>query len=54
MLVRRNEQMIIERQNISLMRNYQAQRLIKIYSWASDNGYRDIWIPPHGKERVNG
>ena len=50
----RNEQMIIERQNISLMRNYQAQRLIKIYSWASDNGYRDIWIPPHGKERVNG
>ena len=49
LLVRRNEKIIVERPNISLMRNYQAKRLIDIYSWASDNGYKDIWIPPQRK-----
>ena len=52
MLVKRNEQIIIERPDIQQMRNYQAKRLIKIYSWASDNGYGDIWIPPQRKAIV--
>ena len=54
LLVKRNEQILVERPDISLMRNYQAQRLVKIYAWAADNGYRDIWTPPHGKVSING
>lgn len=46
MLVKRNEKIIIDRPNINLMKNYRAQRLINIYSWATDNGYKDIWTPP--------
>ena len=44
-LVARNNQIIIERHNEVQMKNYQAARLIKIYSWAKDNGYKDIWTP---------
>ncbi len=51
MLVRRNEQIIIDRPNTTLMQNYRAQRLLKIYSWASENGYKDIWTPPMRKQR---
>lgn len=54
MLVARNEKIIIDRPNTSLMKNYKAQRLLKIYSWASDNGYKDIWVPPHSKVETNG
>lgn len=49
LLVRRNEQILIESHNVEQMRNYRAERLINIYSWASDNGYREIWIPPQRK-----
>ena len=54
MLVARNEKIIIERPNTPLMKNYNAQRLLRIYSWASDNGYKDIWTPPHSKVTTNG
>lgn len=49
MLVARNEQIIIDRPNLSLMKNYRAQRLVNIYSWAAVNGYKDIWTPPQKK-----
>lgn len=52
LLVSRNEKIIIERPNLASMQNYQAQRLIKIYSWAADNGYKDIWTPPERKVAV--
>jgi hypothetical protein len=53
LLIKRNE-VIIEHDNHNLMKNYQANRLVAIYSWASDNGYKDIWVPPHSKEAING
>ena len=54
MLVARNENIIIKYHDSTLMRNYRAQRLLNIYSWASDNGYKDIWIPPNSKVIANG
>lgn len=54
LLVQRNAQIVIEHPNIKQMRNYQAQRLIKIYSWALDNGYKDIWDPMERKMAANG
>ena len=50
LLIKRNEHILVERPDLSLMRNYQAQRLVKIYAWAAENGYKDIWVPPHRKE----
>ena len=49
LLIQRNEQILIEGSNERLMKNYQAQRLINIYSWANDNGFKDVWIPPQRK-----
>lgn len=43
-LTKRNETILIDRHNAD-MRNYQAKRLIKIYSWAQRNGYDEIWSP---------
>ena len=54
LLIKRNEQILVEKPDYSPMRNYQAQRLVKIYAWASDNGYKDIWTPPHGKVIAHG
>ncbi len=48
LLVARNRQIILAEYNNKLMKNYTEQRLIKIYSWAKENGYKDIWTPPHG------
>lgn len=44
-LIVRNKQIIVEQHNETLMRNYQAKRLKRIYLWAKDNGYKDIWAP---------
>lgn len=44
-LIVRNKQIIVEHHNETLMRNYQAKRLERIYLWAKDNGYKDIWAP---------
>ncbi len=44
-LIARNDQIIVERHNNAAMKNYQSAKLIKIYSWAKDNGYKDIWTP---------
>ncbi len=46
LLVARNEKIIVTRSNPVLMKNYAAQRLKRIYHWALDNGYKDIWTPP--------
>lgn len=54
LLVQRNNKIIIEKTNATLMRNYQAKRLVEIYSWASANGYKDIWVPPARKAALNG
>ncbi len=43
-LTKRNETILIDRHD-SDMKNYQAKRLIKIYSWAQRNGYDEIWSP---------
>lgn len=53
-LISRNEKIVIEKTRINVMRYYQADRLKRIYNWARDNGYSDIWIPPTRKEVVNG
>ena len=42
-LVKRNT--IIEVDRHKNMRNYQANRLIRIYNWAMQNGYDEIWMP---------
>lgn len=44
-LIGRNRKLLIERPSVINMHNYQEERLIKMYSWARDNGYRDIWTP---------
>lgn len=54
LLVQRNNKIIMEQTNKPLMRNYQAKRLVEIYSWASANGYKDIWVPPARKAAING
>lgn len=44
MLVNRNAT-LIEKINLEDMKNYQSAKLLRIYNFAKDNGYKDIWVP---------
>lgn len=57
LLLKRNQILVMEPQKDKLrklMGNYQEERLVNIYAWATNNGYKDIWIPPQREVHVNG
>ncbi len=45
-IVSRND-ILVERKKVN---NEQAARIVKIYNWARQNGYNDIWTPSNKLE----